>query len=337
MVNYNCRRCGYQTTIKTILVRHLNRINKCRPVFEDICTEEYKIYILNCKKKNLKPNEPKMSQNEPKTLKNEPKMSQNEPKTLKNEPKMSQNELKTLKNEQNHECKFCKKKYKHIQSLNKHYKKCKEKDMDDKCKRDMIELVNKLNEQLDELNKRDKKRDKHDKKRDKQIDEQNKQINEQNKQINELIKKAGINIGTQNIQQNIKILAYKNTDLSHLTDKDYMFCLNRSNMCIPQLIKRIHFNPQKPENHNVYISNIKNKYVMIYDGYKWNLDNQDDTIEDLIDTNEFIFEQKLEEWLENGKDYPEIMKKFNRYKHSFSYCGLMRPSHVWRRRRQMMC
>ena len=43
-----------------------------------------------------------------------------------------------------------------------------------------------------------------------------------------------------------------------------------------------------------------------------NLD-QDETIDDLIDKNEFILEQKLEEWIENGKEYPIIMKKFNRY------------------------
>jgi hypothetical protein len=29
--------------------------------------------------------------------------------------------------------------------------------------------------------------------------------------------------------------------------------------------------------------------------------------------NKIVIEQKLEEWIENGKDYPEIMKKFNRY------------------------
>lgn len=52
---------------------------------------------------------------------------------------------------------------------------------------------------------------------------------------------------------------------------------------------------------------------MIYDGGKWNLHNREDTIDDLIDTNEIVIEQKLEEWMENGKEYPEIMKKFNRY------------------------
>ena len=52
---------------------------------------------------------------------------------------------------------------------------------------------------------------------------------------------------------------------------------------------------------------------MIYDGGKWNLHNREETIDDLIDTNEIVIEQKLEEWMENGKEYPEIMKKFNRY------------------------
>ena len=52
---------------------------------------------------------------------------------------------------------------------------------------------------------------------------------------------------------------------------------------------------------------------MTYDGIKWNLQNQDETIDDLIDTNQVVIEQKLEEWLENGKDYPDIMRKFNRY------------------------
>ena len=147
-----------------------------------------------------------------------------------------------------------------------------------------------------------------------QREEHKKQLSEQNNQINELIKKTGINIGTQNnIQNNIKILAFKNTDISHLTDQDYIQCLNRSNMCIPNLIKRIHFDPKKPENHNIYISNIRNKYIMVYDGMKWILHDQSDAIDNLIDTNEFVLEQKLEEWLENGKNYPDIMNKFNRY------------------------
>ena len=97
-------------------------------------------------------------------------------------------------------------------------KTCKEKKKDDEDRENLLKLVNMLNQQLKD-----------------QRDEFKQELNKRDKQIDELIKKAGVNIGTQNIQQNIKILAYKNTDLSHLTDQDYLQCLNRSNMVIPNL------------------------------------------------------------------------------------------------------
>ena len=50
---------------------------------------------------------------------------------------------------------------------------------------------------------------------------------------------------------------------------------------------------------------------MLYDGCKWNLQNRDEAIINLIDDKELIMEQKLEEWIENGKNYPDIMKKFS--------------------------
>jgi len=61
------------------------------------------------------------------------------------------------------------------------------------------------------------------------------------------------------------------------------------------------------------LSNLKNNYAMIYDGNKWNLKDRDEVINNILDEKEVIVEQKLEEWIENGKNYPDIMKKFNRY------------------------
>ena len=52
---------------------------------------------------------------------------------------------------------------------------------------------------------------------------------------------------------------------------------------------------------------------MIYNGYKWMLNDREESIQNLIDEKESIIEQKLEEWIENGRQYPDIMKKFNRY------------------------
>jgi len=283
---------------------HFKRKTVCKPSLNDINLDDYKEDILNGKKNILGKSSVNLG-NVSETSVTVSETSATVSEKSVNVSKMSSNVSKTYK------CEYCKKNYYSRQGKWQHLKKCKEKVKDDECKKNMMDLVNRLNEQLEEKNK--------------QLDEQKQQLNEQlneqqlnlveqlkakDKQIEELIKKAGI---TNNIQQNIKILAYKNTDLSHLTDKDYMYCLNRSNFCVPHLIKKIHFNSKKPENHNVYISNIKNKYIMAYDGKKWVLRDREETIDDLIDKNDFVLEQKLEEWIENGKNYPIIMKKFNRY------------------------
>ena len=274
----------------------------CKPILQDIDTKEVlKRYFgeeINEKNRNLL----KTVKNDEKTVKNDEKTVKNDEKTVKNDNII----LKCIKikgddiNE--YSCNYCNKKFKHKQSLNRHISlRCRDKkNINSNEYNDLVELVKLLNEQLKEKNKQ----------LENQLKEKDIQISEKDKQINELIKKSGI---TNNIQNNIKVLSYKNTDISHLTDKDFMYCLNRSNMCIPHLIKKIHFNPNKPENHNIYISNIKNNYVMIYDGNKWVIKDRDESIEDLIDSNEFIIEQKLEEWIENGNQYPEIMNKFNRY------------------------
>ena len=130
------------------------------------------------------------------------------------------------------------------------------------------------------------------------------------------MKKVGVNIGTQNIQNiqnNIKILAYNKTDMTHLKDKDYIKFLSHSNFCVPHMIKKLHFDPRKPENHNIYISNLKNNFVMVYNGNQWNIRDRNEVINDMIEDNTNILEDKIEDWLEKGKQYPHIMKKFNRY------------------------
>ncbi len=188
-------------------------------------------------------------------------------------------------------CKYCGKDFKYKTSRYRHEKHyCKEKKKIEEYD-DLKKLVNLLNTQLKETEKK------------------------YQKQIDKLLEKTGVNIQNQtnNIQNNIKILAYNKTDLSHLKDKDYMKFLNHHSFCVPHMIKQIHFNPKKPENHNVYISNIKNNYVMVYDSDKWNLRDRNEVIDDMIECNTNILEDKIEDWLETGKEYPEIMRKFNSY------------------------
>ena len=212
----------------------------------------------------------------------------------KNEECSSKNEefLKIPQNSSfSNQCKYCEKIFSRSDNLARHYNNCKEKIKTDEANKNMEELVRLLNEQKLELDKK-------------------------NEQIDELIKKAGIqNSGTivQNIQNNIKLLAYNKSDISDLTENDFIRCFNHNNMCVPHLMKRIHFNPKKPENHNVFISNLKSGHIMLYDGKQWNTFNRDEIVDDIFDDKHDILEQKYEEWVDVGKDYPIIFYKFRRY------------------------
>ena len=289
MVNYTCYRCGHTNKIKSRFIKHLNRKFTCQPILKDIPVEE--IYNNYFNKNNIK----KIDL----LLKNEKKLG----KVTQNSSKITQKLGKVTQKKTSAKayfCKFCQKKFKHKSSKCTHEKnRCKIRQKNEEYE-DLKNLVNLLNIQLKEQKRQFKETEK-----------------KYQKQIDKLLDKTGINIGTQNninnIQNNIKILAYNKTDLSHLKDKDYMKFLNHHSFCVPHMIKQIHFNPKKPENHNVYISNIKNKYVMTYDGDKWNIKDRDEVIDDMIECNTNILEDKVEDWLETGKEYPEIMKKFNNY------------------------
>jgi len=79
----------------------------------------------------------------------------------------------------------------------------------------------------------------------------------------------------QNIHNDIKIIAYGKEDLSHILDKDYKTILNKGFKSVPALMESIHFNLNKPENHNIYISNMRDNHVLIYDGNEWQLRERD--------------------------------------------------------------
>ena len=283
MVNYECYRCGYTNINKTKIINHINRKLRCKPNKCNIDLDECKEYIING-----------LSYNEYLNLDKNPANHCKNHNIPTNDHNISQQTT-------NIKCKYCDKTYSRIDSLNRHLKKCSEKHKSDEANKSMTELVTILNSQISDFRK--------------ELEEKNKELKKRDKQIDELIKKAGINNSTitQNIQNNIKILAYKDTDVSKLTDKDILKCLNHSNMCVPHLIKMIHLDPEKPENHNIYISNLKNGYIMVYDGGKWDTLNRDEIINNMIDDKQGLIEERIENWIEEGKKYPSIMRKFERY------------------------
>jgi hypothetical protein len=78
---------------------------------------------------------------------------------------------------------------------------------------------------------------------------------------------------------------------------------------VKKLIEKVHFNPEKPENMNIYISNLKDKYMMVYEAGAWNIKNKD-VIESIYNDKELM----LEEWLdEEQHKHPELKEKFVKY------------------------
>jgi hypothetical protein len=139
---------------------------------------------------------------------------------------------------------------------------------------------------------------------------QKEQNESQKKLIDKLMCKLEIN-GSFNttINNNISLLAYKESDMSHLTEKDYISCIKQVNFCVKKLIEKVHFNPEKPENMNIYISNLKDKYMMVYEAGAWNIKNKD-MLNSIYNDKELM----LEEWLdEEQHKHPELKEKFERY------------------------
>ena len=190
------------------------------------------------------------------------------------------------------QCKYCFKNFKFKQSMYKHIKYTCKKNKDE----DLKELARLFNE------------------KDKQLKVQDKQMDKMQKQIDKLTNKLqiqNINRGTINNNTiNIQLLNHADTDYSHLTPKDYMMCIKNCNRCVRTLIEKVHFNPDKPENMNIFLSNIKGKYMMIYKDNEWQIRNKKEQLENLYDSNEVV----LECWYDEYKaKYPHIINSFQRY------------------------
>ena len=239
-------------------------------------------------------------------------------------------EQKILKKMEKRRCKYCNKVLARIDSLKEHLLNCKIKKANEL--KGNIDIINVIN--IEEINKQKEQNEilailmkEMVEMKQKQEQMQNKIIKLESENINlktKLTKKVSVkdNNGnlingdnTNNIQQNInneiKILAYGKEDLSFITDDVYKVLLNKGFKSVQNLVEYIHMNDNKPENQNIYISNMRDNYVLIFDGIDWRLKERDDILQEMVENKTDILTDKFEELIKTLDE--STIKKFKRF------------------------
>ena len=93
--------------------------------------------------------------------------------------------------------------------------------------------------------------------------------------------------------------------------------LDKGYMVLPEYIKTVNFNESKPENHNVYIPNWRDKTrVLVYNGDTWNLQQTSSIIDDIKNKGMDFIESKYDD-LDKIKDKKKI-DKLDRFLESYN-------------------
>jgi hypothetical protein len=230
------------------------------------------------------------------------------------------------------QCLYCKSVFTYKSALTRHMQyRCKVKKAEDLKKEEIIheelkkeDMINKLLEQLNIQNNQLNVQNKHLEKLEQQNEEivkENKELkgstiiknnnNNNNNNTNNINTQNNINNTLNNNTNNINIVAFGQEDLSYLSDKICKNICGTGYQSPINLIKEVHFNKDKPEHHNVYISNMKDQYCNVYDGKKWRTDIKEDVIETLYDDSKCFLEEKYNEI--KGDMQIKYRKKYDRF------------------------
>lgn len=215
--------------------------------------------------------------------------------------------------ERNYNCKICGKAFASKSSMYRHVREnCKIKKQNEEEKNIIYERLLKLEEDSKKL-----------KERDKEILLLKKEM----KMIKTNMKSSGnvnngiINVNNGTVVNNITLVGYGNEDMSKLDKTDMLKVLRKGYHSTLELTEALHFNPKYPEYHNIYISNIKDKYAMMYDGTSWTLTMKNDLIDKIYDDKKNYIEENfddflaslslsrrkaLERWLETDEDDKKV-------------------------------
>jgi len=179
-----------------------------------------------------------------------------------------------------------------------------------------IRIYCKKKKELDKMekmeNENSKMLEKKEKENSKIIEKQNKFIKSQTKQISKLLEKNAKQINNtqnnNNIQNNtinntIHINNYGEENLEMLTDEFKERCITRPFYAIIDIIRKIHFNDDYPENKNMRIVNKRDNKIQVLTDGKWKYRYKDEAVKYAFDDSN----ERLEQF------YAEKSHKFRKF------------------------
>jgi hypothetical protein len=148
-----------------------------------------------------------------------------------------------------------------------------------------------------------------------ELEEQNKKYAEENELLKKRVemiengtsasKMSGINvngngnvINMNNITNNYVLIGYGKEDLSKISRNEMFKGMKEGFYSTVSLLDVVHFNPEYPEYHNIYISSMKNKYAMMYDGTNWTLVMKDYLIDKIYKDKKNYIEDNLDDFFD---------------------------------------
>ena len=231
-------------------------------------------------------------------------------------------------------CKYCNKGFTIKTNMYAHIRDaCKEKQKEDNDREDILQKLVKEQEKYHEELEKLKEKNKILEKNQEVFKKEHKKIVKENKKLKKIVKLTPIstNVNNGNINNgiinnnnlNVILVGYGKEDMSKINKNDMLKILQQGYDSTLHLTNRVHFNPDLPEYNNIYISNMKDKFAMMFDGKDWILTMKENLIQKIYDDKRSYIETNLDDfvnsltkerqnalkrWLDTDEDHPRIKK-----------------------------
>ncbi len=317
---YKCNICDKQFKYKSDFSRHKSRKTPCKKIcishenYE--CVECHKTYSSKSSLNRHRRHSCRSQLNTPKkSIQNNPFLVKLPENTIQNNPIQSGVHYERRGGEKNNDkssrCSYCNKTFSYKHNLLRHIKsRCKTKNQLDNEKEMIFQkLLNDMNRIKDDYDSMKTRIDELEHENARLVNVTTNNISNSNNTVN------------SNNTINIQLVAFGKEDKDSLTDNEIYKILKRGFSSVPELVKALHFDETRPENHNIYISNMRDNYVMVYDGDKWALRDRAETIDNIFDDGRNFLIVRFEN-MKNSLDERsrKFLKKFERFDYDIDHC-----------------